>query len=154
MNEELRELIEDMMEWFKELEDKYSSKEEFELEYGDKYWIVRGDGIEYEIRYTDDWFDERAIENNAIFRTRGEAHFEAERLKVLRELEKLGSPFDYKSSNWFIYLDFDSDIDCFSRSGFRCAYGDYYFRSYDEAKEAIKTIGEDRIRKYLFKLED
>ena len=153
MQEELQKLKEEFDQRIKELEGKYKSEEEWPR-YGEYYWTINDKGETNYYFWSGDDYDKTILNNNALFKTGEEAEFEAERLKVLRELEKLGSPFDFKSSNWFIYLTFDSEIDCFSRSGFNCAYGDYYFRSYVEAKEAIKTIGEDRIRKYLFRVED
>ena len=153
MQEELQKLKEEFDQRIKELEDKYKPKEEFEPKYDDKYWVVGANGKVTDFIWTGDSFDVTGMENKAFFRTEEEAEFEAERLKVLRELEKMGSPFDFAFLNWCIYLDTNGNVGHYCEMEEGCfVYGDYYFRSEEEVKEAIKKIGEDRIKKYLFRV--
>lgn len=152
MQEELQKLREEFDRRIKELEDKYNSQEE-RPKYGDNYWVINDKGETVAYYWADDSFDETALENNAIFKTKEEAEFEAERLKVLRQLEKMGSPYDDQFGNWCIYLDTNGNLDHYCEMGEGCfVYGDYYFRSEEEVKEAIEKIGEDRIKKYLFRV--
>ena len=133
-------------------------EEEFKPEYGDAYWVVGGNG-EPIIQGWDGYpYDKIALENNAIFKTREEAKFEAERLKVLRELEKLGRPFKPNLSNYSICLHHDSrdnqrKLFYKSMTEVEHVYGDYYFDSIPKAKDAVYKIGEGRIKKYLFGIE-
>lgn len=134
-------------------------EEEFKPELGDSYWVIDGSGEPDAERWHDYHYDETALKNNAIFKTKEEAEFEAERMKVLRELEKLGRAFKPNLSNYSICLHHDSQDN--QRKLFYKAmtevehvYGDYYFDSLPKAKDAVYRIGEERIMKYLFRAED
>lgn len=152
MQEELQKLKEEFDQRIKALEDKYKDDEEWPR-YGEDYWTINDKGETNYYIWSGDIFDKTAFENSAIFRTGEEAEFEAERLKVLRELEKMGGPFMFTFGNWCIYLNAQNNIDYFCEIEERFIYGNYYFRSEKEVKEAIEKIGEDRIKKYLFRIE-
>lgn len=120
--------------------------------YWNEYWAISNYGEAVRHIWSDDVFDNATLENNALFITREEAEFEAERLKVLRELEKMGGPFMFTFNNWCVYLNFQNNIDYFCEFEDRSIYGNYYFRSKDEAVKAVEKIGEDRIKRYLFRV--
>ena len=149
--ERLDSAIDSMLEKIAQ-EQKYSFKD------GDVYWFVDSVGRVYTMVWVNDYFDQQALENNAIFKTQEEAEFEAERLKVLRELEKLGRAFELSSLNYFISCKHsvgDSSeliIGC-ATLGHSC-YGKHYFDDEKEAREAIEKIGAKRIKKYLFGIEE
>lgn len=124
-------------------------REEFKI--GDVFWIVSGDGEVDDTWWVDDNFDNAALNNNAIFKTQEEAEFEAERLKVLRELEKLGRAYEKDNFNFMIYINGKNNITT-SEVMFNGFYGNYYFDSEEEAEKAIEKIGEERIKKYLFRI--
>lgn len=149
MNEELQKLKEEFEQRIRELEDKYKPEEEWP-ESGDDYWYIFGSGKVSRSFWVDATLDKRMLEIGNVFKTKEEAEFEVERRKVLCELEKLGKPFNFGIENWYVYLNKHSDIDYSLKYESEVVYGDYYFSSYDEAKEAIDKIGEDRIKKYLF----
>ena len=153
MQEELQKLKEEFEERIKELEEKHKT-EEGRPKVGDHYWYVNGHGEVCSYEWNDDSFDITAFENNVIFKTKEEAEFEAERLKVLRELEKVANPFNFSFENWYVYLDKDSNVNYSFKYLDRLIYGNYYFRSKGEAVKAIKAIGEERIKKYLFGVGD
>lgn len=120
---------------------------------GDYYWVIDCFGDAIIMSWNGDVCDKKALKNNAIFKTEEEAKCEAERLKVLRELEKLGRPFVEDENNWSFYLDDGNDLqfECWSFS--RSVYGDYYFDTEEEVVKAINKIGRNRIKKYLFRVE-
>lgn len=152
MNEEFLKFIEDTIEWLEELENKHKTEEE-RPKVRDDYWTIDSFGEVVRFSWLDDPVDNIALNNNAIFKTKEEAEFEAGRLKVLRELEKMGSPYDDQFGNWCIYLDTNGNLDHYCEMGEGCfVYGDYYFRSEEEVKKAIEKIGEGRIKKYLFRV--
>lgn len=154
MNEEFRKLIEVTIEWLKSMEDKCNSKED-RPKMGEHYWAINAKGGVVEYGWTGVEFDEEALENNAIFRTEAEAEFEAERLKVLRELEKLGRPFKPGEDNYEIHYDHHvRELDIFEHITCQGGYGNCYFDTEKEAWQAIDIIGADRIKKYLFRVED
>lgn len=133
-------------------------EEEFKPEYGDEYWVVDGSGEPINQGWDGYPYDKIALENNALFKTKEKAEFEAERLKVLRELEKLGRAFRPYGENYSIELEYPLlhkerlSISIFGAT--QHCFGNYYFDTEEEAQEAINKIGEERIKKYLFRAED
>ena len=140
------------------LEELKKEEEEFKPEYGDAYWAVDSNGRVGDIIWTDHVYDEIALENNAIFKTQEEAEFEAERLKVLRALEKMGRAFKPHTPNYIICLECINNQKEYLSTKFvksqSLVYGDYYFDSEEEAEKAIEKIGAKRIKKYLFGIEE
>ena len=142
------ETLEAILEEFDEIEE-----EEFKLERGDVYWVVDGSGEPINQGWDGYPYDKIALENNAIFKTKEEAEFEAERLKVLRGLEKLGRPFKPHEDNYVIAFSHNAGLKVVGYVTTVTSYGNYYFDSEEEAREAIEKIGEDKIKKYLFGIE-
>lgn len=112
-----------------------------------------------------DW-DNDCIDNNnyAIgncFKTEEEAQNAVERLKIRAELQRFADehnePIDWEdciTDKWYICYDYLYKIvgcspirivrDCFQ----------IYFTSREVAKAAIQSVGEERIKKYLFGVEE
>ena len=138
--------------------EELAKEEEFIPEIDDTYFVVNFYGEADGLLWDGYPCDKIALENNAIFKTQEEAEFEAERLKVLRALEKLGRAFELSSLNYFISCKHsvgDSSeliIGC-ATLGHSC-YGKHYFDDEKEARQAIEKIGADRIKKYLFGVEE
>ena len=134
--------------------EELAKEEEFIPELFDMYWVVGSDGEPSSEQWNDHFYDKNALENSAIFKTYEEAKFEAERLKVLRSLEKLGREFKPHHSNYMIIFSHEGGL---TINGYRTtavSYGKYYFDNVEEAKQAVEKIGEDRIKKYLFGVEE
>lgn len=99
------------------------------------------------------WFDTARYEDvykfGNLFLSAEDATFAAERQMVLNEMrEWAGNSYD----GVYIYyhrpfdkIMIDRDID----SNYYC-HGDIRFISVDDAKNCIKAVGEDRIKKYYF----
>ena len=94
------------------------------------------------------------LELGNIYRTEEEAEFAVEKLKVESELRKFSRPFKGDEYNYFIQINsshnnivVDSD-DCYQTQG------TIYFESTTIANEATDTVGADRIKKYIFGVED
>ena len=89
-----------------------------------------------------------------IFRTEDQAKFAVEKLKVEAELRKFSRPFECGEINEYIFLDTDSDrIDVENRYYFP-TQGTIYFDSKEKVQQALKSVGADRIKKYIFGVED
>lgn len=89
--------------------------------------------------------------------TKEEAEDEIERRKVETEMLRLGGRREFKNgeNNYYIVCDFDSSnfaIRIFNNKSDGFAPMTIYFDSAKECRNAIETIGEDRIKKYIFKL--
>lgn len=88
------------------------------------------------------------------FKTREEAEFKREQLKVLRELEELADD-DQEWANlirhYLIYYSHGlDDIAIEYWTGDQYAPNTYYFKSIESAKVAISKIGKERLKKYYF----
>lgn len=158
MKDKIIELIDEFEERLKSLKEEYNG-EGFKFKCGDAYWVLDSIGEVMASTWFNSEYDNERLKNNAIFETYEEAKFEAERLKVLRELEKLGRAFKPNRSNFSICLLHDSR-DNQKKLFYKLmtevehVYGDYYFDSLPKAKDAVYRIGEERIMKYLFRAED
>lgn len=97
------------------------------------------------------------------FKTKEEAEHILEKLKVIHELQKFAYENNEKEIDWNnfsqnkFYLIYDSEVnnilvDYFSST--RTNSFNIYFTSFKIAKRAIEEIGEDRIKKYYFDVEE
>lgn len=86
------------------------------------------------------------------FKTEEEAEFELERLKIIEELKEFAFEPNWKDVNQDKYIieynHFVKEID-YGMS--YCLQSDnIYFETKEDVENAIKKVGEDRIKKYLF----
>lgn len=92
-----------------------------------------------------------------VFKTKEEAEFVVERLKIIAELKEFAEPddaeWDKLPRHYSIYYDsyFKSVRTCCD-SIFK--FSVVHFESEEKAKEAIKAVGEDRIKKYYLRVKE
>ena len=148
----LKEQIYSSQELLTKLEDQIKKEQEFP-KMGDIYWRIddRGsvDNCMYNNYYTDN--HRQAIGN--FFKTKKQAEFVVEKLKVEAELREFSTNFVLYKENWFLSL---AD----TRKDVRPLYehrndtqGVIYFESREKAEEAMDTVSEERIKKYIFGVE-
>lgn len=89
-----------------------------------------------------------------IFRTEEQAEFAVEKLKVEAELWKFGRRFVVDESNCLISYEHGTGEIEFRYSSFADVQGAIYFESKEKAQQAIEEVGEERIKKYLFGVEE
>lgn len=160
MNEEICKLIEEFEARLQSLKDEYEEdKAECEFGKGDFCWVISESGSLTGSAWRGDEYNEDCYEQGNVFKTREEALFEVEKRKVLHELKQLGRPFKPNQINYSICLHHDSRDNqkkLFYKSMIEVeqVYGDYYFDSLPKAKDAVYKIGEERIMKYLFRVEE
>ena len=147
------EMIESMLRPYQE-----PHKTVWDLKNDDTYYLIDTDGDVMNATWNDIDIDIdskfRKIGN--VFLTKEEAEDEIERRKVETEMLRLGGRREFKNgeSNYYIVCDFDSshfDICIFNNKSDGFAPMTIYFDSAKECKNAIKTIGEDRIKRCIFK---
>lgn len=128
---------------------------------GDLYYYINSNGDIKLSYYNTRSIDKRCIGN--FFKTDEEAQHMIEKLKVIKELRDFALEHNDEEIDWY-----DKEQDKWeisyedSNDGVKPAYNIYYraqafniyFTSLEIAKEAIKKIGEDRIKKYYFDIED
>lgn len=150
IDEKLALVKEELMEEFKEeSESKYP-------EYGTCYYSVNPYGAIYKERWTDSTYDKKKFNIGNYFETQEAVKFEVERLKVIAELKHFAEPkgtiWKRKYLHWsFVYDNDDKRLVYVSSSYFINSC--FYFSTEQEAKKAVETIGEDRIKKYYLEVE-
>lgn len=130
---------------------------------GDKYYYINGAGSIFNYDYREDNMDKAIISMGNYFKTEEDAQHMVEKLKVIRELQKFAyenneKEIDWKNFNQYKYKIFydAEDEDLYVDYSIYCKSEPFniYFTSLDIARKAIKTIGEDRIKKYYFDVEE
>lgn len=122
------------------------------------YYYYDNDGRTYQSSYCEDSIDKRRLEFGNCFKTKEEASHMIEKLKVINELKKFALENNEEEIDWKNYAQKYTMIYDYSCQEIRIDYWNYmqfipfniYFTSEEIARKAIKTIGEDRIKKYYF----
>ena len=157
MDNDIRKLIDDNWEDIKELIVKKTEAEQkpktiwdFNIEDREEYYGIDSDGAIVQHMF-DESFDEVNRDIGNAFLTREEAEFELERRKVEAIMRKYSRPFADGKINYFIVYDRDSKTTeinyCWSMDcGVPC------FETKEIAQQVIDEIGEDRLKKYWFRV--
>lgn len=147
LNEKYREY--EVKEGFMDLLIKPSPKTVWDLEEGDKYYYVYGDGCPDLSIWHEYNYERNARNLGNVFLTKEDAEFELNRRMIYNELLRAGGRLVFKkeSKNYAMCVQYNAII--ISNWMFD-NYGLIYFDTEGQAIEAIKTIGEDRLKKYWF----
>ena len=126
-------------------------------QYTDKYFFIYCDGDVCESVFSGNDIAESRLSIGNMFRTKEEAEFASEKLKVIAELKKYAEPkereWDGENQHWCISYDiFCKEFVIIHAAELKCR--DIYFKSGIDAKKAIEAVGEDRLKKYYFEVED
>lgn len=117
---------------------------------GEEYYRLYSDGdIERVVFYTD--YDKHAREAGNAFLIREEAEFELERRRVEAIMKKYSRPFKSGEFNCMVKYDTDNNMVFTSVARFH-DLGVPVFASSEVAQKAIDKIGEDRLKKYWFRV--
>ena len=129
-------------------------------EKSDVYYSITGDGRIVDHRESEYTCDNDFYQIGNYFKTKEEAEFELNKRLVYQKLKDYAlehneGEIDWKNSKqekWVI--SYDNQFKCLR---YRIRYtlsdiGQIYFSSCEIAREAVKAIGEDTIKKYLFNI--
>lgn len=143
------EVIEDKKQWWEPKKDE-------------EYYIICGDGwIDFN-NYDGDYDNKRFMAIGNCFQTEEQAEFMAEKLKVIHELEKFAFENNEEEIDWNdinqakyhlvgVFGDKGKNyIKICSTFMLKELPFNIYFISEEIARKAIKTVGEERILKYYF----
>ncbi len=122
----------------------------------DKYYCISGNNVVSEHLLDGCGFGRAHMRIGNCFRTKEEAEFMVERLKVLAEMRKFAEPFDAKwdgNTPHCIILSSVNDKHLEVHHHYLMRGGEFYFESKEKAEECIKAVGEDRIKKYYLGVE-
>ena len=127
------------------------------------YYFLCGDGTPTADHNLDDGSVEKFISIGNCFETGKEAKHMVEKLKVIKELRDFALENNNEKIDWrdkctgkyFITYDFyDEEISIASYTFRNFLPFEIYFTSKEIAQKAIKKIGEYRIKKYYFDIEE
>lgn len=151
-NEIVQDIVKDTI---KELEEKIKSslesKKEWVPEIGKLYYKINAYGEVVKSTFTNFSVHRNCLDIGNVFRTKEEAQFELERRKVEAVMRKYSSPFEEEKNNYFIYYDHYNKViltSCWRNYDF----GVYYFKTKEIAQKVINEVGEERLKKYWFKV--
>ena len=148
----LDEIHEDLLEPYIE-----KPKSVWDLKEGDTYYSIYGNGnVSSEKKWFDDDYENNYREIGNVFLTREEAEFEVERRRIETKMIRLGGKRkpEQGKANWFFeYRPSSGGIEILW-SSYETDQGVIYFDSEEKAEEAVEIIGKDRIKKYIFRVEE
>lgn len=153
-SEELKHLpsseIENLQALLEDIKDKPKSIWDLDIAGGKEYYVLWTDG---HIDANDfiSHLDEKKRDMGNAFLTREEAEFELERRKIEAIMKKHSRPFEYNKCNYYIVCDKRYNKIEFLENHY-VYNGLSYFESKEIARKAVDEIGEDRLKKYWFRV--
>ena len=123
----------------------------------DAYYLITGDS-----KIIENTEGETIYEFDNYFKTKEEAEFAKQKQLVYQDLKRYALEHNTEKIDWENYSQIKYFICCNTKSNdlritdiivdvFEMKMvGQVYFTSEEIAQEAVKTVGEDRIKKYLF----
>ena len=148
----LDEIHEDLLEPYIE-----KPKSVWDLQNGDTYYVVDyNDMNAFKIVFYNDEIDLNRRELGNCFLTKEEAECELERVKIEAEMIRLGGrrKFNRGKDNYYITYDHKTRNLAYLNRNWMHSQGIIFFDTYVDVDKAVKAIGEDRIKKYLFGVEE
>ena len=136
--------------------EKKEDKIQHGFENNSKYWYIF-DGKVCASIWTGSEDDKSRLCIGNAFHTKEEAEFALEKLKVIHELKQFAEPkntvWDFNEYHYVICYDCTrKEID------YKCSiinkYFDITFATEEMVRKAVEAVGEDRIKKYYFGVEE
>lgn len=135
-----------------ELEEQAKEEQGFPQD-GDKYWYIDDGYGALPSTYSSHYIDKYRQAVGNVFKTKEQAEFQIEKLKVESELRKFSRPFKYGDWNFeILWNNHENNIEL-DWSGYIVRQSVIYFESGEIAEKAIEAVGEERIKKYIFGVE-
>lgn len=134
----------------------------WEPEYDEWYFSISGCGEVESFNWLNDSTDDSSYGIGNCFKTREDAEFALEKLKVEAELRRFAEEnnecgIDWKNKNqekWYIFYNYNDNKSIWFGSVCNHKMNIIYFSSKEIAKQAVEYIGEERLKKYYFEVED
>lgn len=158
MNNDIRKLIDDNWEDIKDLIVKKAEAEQKPKTIWDLDTVNRveeycyiTEGGKIKTTHFDRFCDEKNRSLGNAFLTKVEAEFELERRKIEAILRKYSRPFKNGECNYIVVCDTEDNM-VFIRVAQFHYLGGPVFASEEIAQKVIDEIGEDRLKKYWFRV--
>ena len=134
-------------------------KSVWDLKEGDTYYTVDIDGSVIKERWRDEDYEKSYRNSGNVFLTEEEAEFDLERRKIEVQMLRFGGhrKYDYERNNFCFSYDQEKDSVYIYLADFSSAWQPgqgIYFSKRENAEKALIEIGEDKIIKYLFSIDE
>lgn len=120
------------------------------LKHGDEYYFIENEGETYFCKWDNTEWDWGRLAIGNVFRTIDAAEFAVERLKVLAEMREWAGNWNNAVALTYSKLSNKVEVEIANYT----ISGEIRFASFADAKNCIKAVGEDRIKKYYFRIPD
>lgn len=121
---------------------------------GDKYWLIEETLGVSRYAWAGDDFDNKLLSVGNVFRTKQQAEFAIEKLKVEAELRKHSDVWNLEKTQYTFSFNWEDGRFNVEYPDYKQYANGYYFDNIIALQDAIETVGKDRIKKYLFGVED
>ncbi len=155
---EAKEQITELQKTVNNLEEQLNKPDgRWKPERNENYYYIQQDGY---IGLTNNLYDidQRTIAIGNCFQTQKEAEFEVERLKVITELKEFAFEPDWEDNNQGKYVlaydHIEKKITYCILMWIQRDNDNLYFETKEFMEKAIEKVGENRIKKYLFGIEE
>lgn len=125
------------------------------------YWLINDCGLLTYYVWNGERFCHNLFAIGNCFKNKEEAKNAVERLKIRAELQRYADEHndkidwkDGKQDKWYIYFDYINGRLDYNRLLCNRDSFQIYFTSYEIVQAAVKAVGEERIKKYLFGVEE
>lgn len=136
---EEKAVLEKLLDWYKSEKDK-KPKTVWDLENGDKYWLVNTLGEICKHTWYSDSIDTKCRNQGNAFLTKEEAEFEYKRRQITTILKKYARPFIAGKENYCIaFSNEENSIEFPWQDDYQ--YNDLYFDDEVTIGEAIEEVG-------------
>lgn len=123
-------------------------------------FYIASDGDVNSFLYDEDEWCNKTYTIGNCYKTANEAKFAREKLKVIAELKRFAQKYNTEEIDWNnknqpkyrMYYSYNTKH-IRIESCFGVKYNDIYFSSREIVEQAVKEIGEERIKKYYFEVE-
>lgn len=140
----------------KEENKKKETDKRWKPNFGENYFRINSFDNITSLEWENDAFDNRYYNARDIYKTKEEAEFEVERRKIMIELQNYADEHNgeiaHPSYAFWIAFDEDDMSITVETESYLPPVGAVLFSNGDTAYDAIEAIGEDRILKYMFRV--
>lgn len=116
------------------------------LKQGERYYCTENNGDTHSYAWWNTVWDSERLAIGNVFRTVGAANYAAEYLRVLAEMREWAGTWN---DPWYLRYDGNEIVAC-QRFVLTLSLGEIRFATEADAKNCIKAVSEDRLKKYYF----
>lgn len=154
---EFNEKLQKLADINKDENKKKETNKRWKPNLGEDYFRIGADSDDIILlKWENDAFDNKYYNARNIYKTKEEAEFEVERRKIMVELQNYADEHNgeiaHPSDAFWIAFDEDDMSITVETESYLPPVGAVLFSDGDTAYDAIESIGEDRILKYMFRV--